>query len=164
MLFCVIDSNRACQNAPLILYRKKSQLFVSLNAETNTGTCFVLFWALLQTKSINFYSAAFMLIMQEKYARFILRIFFFSASCCKLFVLLVLRLLVGAPRAKALNRQTSIITGGLYKCDITQSTGCERVQFDNEGEEPYPHVPNYQSNLSKYIQFICYFFQRGHTT
>lgn len=65
-------------------------------------------------------------------------------------VLLVLRLLVGAPRAKALNRQTSNITGGLYKCEITQSTGCERVEFDNDGEEPTcMYLSNHQSNLSK---------------
>ncbi|XP_034742861.1 integrin alpha-6-like isoform X1 [Etheostoma cragini] len=41
-------------------------------------------------------------------------------------------LLVGAPRAKALNRQKSKVTGGLYNCDVTTtSAGCLRVTFDN---------------------------------
>lgn len=45
------------------------------------------------------------------------------------------RLLVGAPRARALARQNANITGGLYNCDITSpSHDCERVEFDNEGE------------------------------
>lgn len=41
-------------------------------------------------------------------------------------------LLIGAPRARALGKQTANITGGLYKCEITQSNDCERVVFDNE--------------------------------
>ncbi|KAM9347351.1 integrin alpha-6 [Symphorus nematophorus] len=41
-------------------------------------------------------------------------------------------LLSGAPRARALGRQTAKITGGLYKCEITQSNDCERIEFDNE--------------------------------
>ncbi|XP_074550667.1 integrin alpha-6 isoform X2 [Halichoeres trimaculatus] len=41
-------------------------------------------------------------------------------------------LLIGAPRARALGKQTANITGGLYKCEITQSHDCERVVFDNE--------------------------------
>uniref|UniRef100_UPI0037E88D0B integrin alpha-6-like n=1 Tax=Semicossyphus pulcher TaxID=241346 RepID=UPI0037E88D0B len=41
-------------------------------------------------------------------------------------------LLVGAPRAKALNGQKSQVTGGLYNCDMSSSTaGCLRVDFDN---------------------------------
>uniref|UniRef100_A0A4W5LRX8 Uncharacterized protein n=1 Tax=Hucho hucho TaxID=62062 RepID=A0A4W5LRX8_9TELE len=40
------------------------------------------------------------------------------------------RLLVGAPRAKALRGQKSKVTGGLYNCDTTSST-CKRVEFDN---------------------------------
>ncbi|TDH05585.1 hypothetical protein EPR50_G00123910 [Perca flavescens] len=41
-------------------------------------------------------------------------------------------LLVGAPRAKALNRQKSKVTGGLYNCDMTStSASCPRVNFDN---------------------------------
>lgn len=44
------------------------------------------------------------------------------------------RLLIGAPRARALGQQTANITGGLYKCEITQSNKCERIQFDSEGE------------------------------
>lgn len=44
------------------------------------------------------------------------------------------RLLIGAPRARALGKQTASITGGIYKCEITQSNDCERVEFDNEGE------------------------------
>ncbi|XP_056144982.1 integrin alpha-6 isoform X2 [Lampris incognitus] len=41
-------------------------------------------------------------------------------------------LLIGAPRARALDNQRANITGGLYKCEITQSNACERVDFDNE--------------------------------
>ncbi|XP_078119650.1 integrin alpha-6-like [Sander vitreus] len=41
-------------------------------------------------------------------------------------------LLVGAPRAKALSRQKSKVTGGLYNCDMTSTSGgCTRVNFDN---------------------------------
>lgn len=47
---------------------------------------------------------------------------------------LFFRLLVGAPRARALGKQAANITGGLYKCEITQSNKCERVEFDNEGD------------------------------
>uniref|UniRef100_A0A6Q2ZQ93 Integrin alpha-2 domain-containing protein n=1 Tax=Esox lucius TaxID=8010 RepID=A0A6Q2ZQ93_ESOLU len=42
------------------------------------------------------------------------------------------KLLVGAPKAKALNGQKSKITGGLYDCDSPLiSTSCNRLQFDN---------------------------------
>ncbi|XP_070694793.1 integrin alpha-6 [Pempheris klunzingeri] len=41
-------------------------------------------------------------------------------------------LLIGAPRARALGKQTANITGGLYKCEITQSNNCERIEFDND--------------------------------
>uniref|UniRef100_A0A4W6FWN8 Integrin subunit alpha 6 n=1 Tax=Lates calcarifer TaxID=8187 RepID=A0A4W6FWN8_LATCA len=41
-------------------------------------------------------------------------------------------LLIGAPRARALGKQTANITGGLYKCEISQSSDCERVDFDTE--------------------------------
>ncbi|XP_072253147.1 integrin alpha-6 isoform X2 [Leuresthes tenuis] len=41
-------------------------------------------------------------------------------------------LLIGAPKARALEKQTSNITGGLYKCEITRSNKCERIEFDNE--------------------------------
>ncbi|XP_044221590.1 integrin alpha-6 isoform X1 [Thunnus albacares] len=41
-------------------------------------------------------------------------------------------LLIGAPRARALGKQTANITGGLYKCEITQSNDCERIEFDTE--------------------------------
>ncbi|XP_076026019.1 integrin alpha-6 isoform X2 [Genypterus blacodes] len=41
-------------------------------------------------------------------------------------------LLIGAPRARALGNQRANITGGLYKCEITEATGCDRIQFDNE--------------------------------
>ncbi|XP_041662979.1 integrin alpha-6 isoform X2 [Cheilinus undulatus] len=41
-------------------------------------------------------------------------------------------LLIGAPRARALGKQTANITGGLYKCEITQTNDCERVVFDSE--------------------------------
>lgn len=51
----------------------------------------------------------------------------------KLFVCFF-RLLIGAPRDRALGRQISNITGGLYKCEISLSTDCERIEFDNEGE------------------------------
>ncbi|CAN9497762.1 unnamed protein product [Ophioblennius macclurei] len=40
--------------------------------------------------------------------------------------------LIGAPRARALGRQKASVTGGLYKCEITQSNECERIDFDNE--------------------------------
>ncbi|KAK7945782.1 hypothetical protein WMY93_001510 [Mugilogobius chulae] len=41
-------------------------------------------------------------------------------------------LLVGAPRAKALNGQKSKVTGGLYSCDMSStSSSCNRVIFDN---------------------------------
>uniref|UniRef100_A0A3Q1F4J7 Integrin, alpha 6a n=2 Tax=Acanthochromis polyacanthus TaxID=80966 RepID=A0A3Q1F4J7_9TELE len=41
-------------------------------------------------------------------------------------------MLIGAPRARALGKQTANITGGLYKCEITTASGCERIEFDNE--------------------------------
>uniref|UniRef100_A0AAQ4PJK0 Integrin subunit alpha 6 n=1 Tax=Gasterosteus aculeatus aculeatus TaxID=481459 RepID=A0AAQ4PJK0_GASAC len=41
-------------------------------------------------------------------------------------------LLIGAPRARALGKQTANITGGLYKCEMTQSPHCERIEFDSE--------------------------------
>ncbi|KAG7227580.1 hypothetical protein INR49_005395 [Caranx melampygus] len=41
-------------------------------------------------------------------------------------------LLIGAPRARALGNQKANITGGLYKCEISQSSGCERIEFDND--------------------------------
>ncbi|XP_042350253.1 integrin alpha-6 isoform X2 [Plectropomus leopardus] len=41
-------------------------------------------------------------------------------------------LLIGAPRARALGKQTANITGGLYKCEITQTNDCERIEFDSE--------------------------------
>ncbi|XP_056290120.1 integrin alpha-6 isoform X1 [Pseudoliparis swirei] len=41
-------------------------------------------------------------------------------------------LLIGAPRARALGKQTANITGGLYKCEITHSNECERIEFDSE--------------------------------
>uniref|UniRef100_A0A8C7QZ66 Integrin subunit alpha 6 n=1 Tax=Oncorhynchus mykiss TaxID=8022 RepID=A0A8C7QZ66_ONCMY len=45
-------------------------------------------------------------------------------------------LLIGAPRAKALANQRANITGGLYSCDITtESDDCDRIDFDNEGED-----------------------------
>ncbi|KAM4728686.1 integrin alpha-6-like isoform 2-T2 [Anableps anableps] len=41
-------------------------------------------------------------------------------------------LLVGAPRAKALNGQKSKVTGGIYKCEMSSnSDSCARVVFDN---------------------------------
>ncbi|XP_040912374.1 integrin alpha-6 isoform X2 [Toxotes jaculatrix] len=41
-------------------------------------------------------------------------------------------LLIGAPRARALGKQTANITGGLYKCEISQSSDCERIEFDDK--------------------------------
>ncbi|XP_061879880.1 integrin alpha-6-like isoform X3 [Entelurus aequoreus] len=42
-------------------------------------------------------------------------------------------LLVGAPKASALNRQVAKVTGGLFSCDMSSSSqGCDRVNFDNE--------------------------------
>lgn len=44
------------------------------------------------------------------------------------------RLLIGAPRAKALFNQGANITGGLYSCDITtHRDDCVRIEFDNDG-------------------------------
>uniref|UniRef100_A0A8C6UDH7 Integrin, alpha 6a n=1 Tax=Neogobius melanostomus TaxID=47308 RepID=A0A8C6UDH7_9GOBI len=40
-------------------------------------------------------------------------------------------LVIGAPKAKALGDQEANITGGLYKCKLTQSD-CERIYFDSE--------------------------------
>uniref|UniRef100_A0A8C2JHL8 Integrin subunit alpha 6 n=1 Tax=Cyprinus carpio TaxID=7962 RepID=A0A8C2JHL8_CYPCA len=43
------------------------------------------------------------------------------------------RLLIGAPRARALSNQGANITGGLYSCDITtHPDDCTRVDFDND--------------------------------
>lgn len=45
------------------------------------------------------------------------------------------RLLIGAPRARALSNQRANITGGLYSCDITNHPNdCRRVDFDNDGK------------------------------
>uniref|UniRef100_A0AAX7UMT9 Integrin alpha-2 domain-containing protein n=1 Tax=Astatotilapia calliptera TaxID=8154 RepID=A0AAX7UMT9_ASTCA len=45
-------------------------------------------------------------------------------------------LLVGAPRAKALSRQKSAVTGGLYNCDMSTTTSdCSRVIFDNDEDK-----------------------------
>ncbi|TRY82544.1 hypothetical protein DNTS_005855, partial [Danionella cerebrum] len=42
-------------------------------------------------------------------------------------------LLVGAPKAKALSKQKSQITGGMYSCDINSPVEtCQRVMFDND--------------------------------
>nr|XP_019945545.1 PREDICTED: integrin alpha-6 isoform X1 [Paralichthys olivaceus] len=41
-------------------------------------------------------------------------------------------LLIGAPRARALGKQRANITGGLYKCEISLSNDCERIEFDIE--------------------------------
>ncbi|PWA31315.1 hypothetical protein CCH79_00002766 [Gambusia affinis] len=51
-------------------------------------------------------------------------------------------LLIGAPRAKALKNQKSTVTGGLFKCEISESDNCERVEFDDDGEKPI-HLPTY---------------------
>lgn len=60
-----------------------------------------------------------------------------------------IRLLVGAPRAGALTRQASKVTGGLYKCDVTLSNSCDRIDFDNEGE---PSVcPSIFASLHSFI-------------
>uniref|UniRef100_I3JQ04 Integrin subunit alpha 6 n=1 Tax=Oreochromis niloticus TaxID=8128 RepID=I3JQ04_ORENI len=42
--------------------------------------------------------------------------------------------LIGAPRARSLENQKANITGGLYKCEVTQSNNCERIKFDDNGE------------------------------
>lgn len=57
-----------------------------------------------------------------------------------------LRLLIGSPRARALKNQKSNITGGLFKCDVSKSKNCERVEFDNDGESF--HLP---ANLASYL-------------
>ncbi len=44
------------------------------------------------------------------------------------------RLLIGAPKARALSNQGANITGGLYSCEITtHPDDCTRVDFDNDG-------------------------------
>ncbi|XP_014868820.1 PREDICTED: integrin alpha-6-like isoform X1 [Poecilia mexicana] len=48
-------------------------------------------------------------------------------------------LLIGAPRAKALKNQKSSVTGGLFKCEISESDNCERVEFDND-EDPSQEI------------------------
>lgn len=40
-------------------------------------------------------------------------------------------LLIGAPKARALGVQEAQVTGGLYKCDLSQPE-CQRVDFDSE--------------------------------
>lgn len=46
------------------------------------------------------------------------------------------RLLIGAPKARALSNQGANITGGLYSCDITSHPNdCTRVDFDNDGKQ-----------------------------
>ncbi|XP_008276936.1 integrin alpha-6 isoform X1 [Stegastes partitus] len=51
-------------------------------------------------------------------------------------------LLIGAPRARALGKQTAKITGGLYKCEITPSSACERIEFDNEEDPRFENKEN----------------------
>ncbi|KAM8857390.1 integrin alpha-6 isoform 1-T1 [Synchiropus picturatus] len=51
-------------------------------------------------------------------------------------------LLIGAPRAPALARQASGVTGGLYKCDISQMSDCERVDFDNNEDKSFENKEN----------------------
>lgn len=75
------------------------------------------------------------------------------------------RLLVGAPRAKALSRQKSKVTGGLYSCEMT-SDACTRVDFDNAGEIFAEHFSNFwtvnKKNHAPYIFFFSdYFVPRG---
>ncbi|XP_038157150.1 integrin alpha-6 isoform X1 [Cyprinodon tularosa] len=48
-------------------------------------------------------------------------------------------LLIGSPRARALKNQKSNITGGLFKCDVSKSKNCERVEFDND-EDPAQEI------------------------
>uniref|UniRef100_A0A3B4FHA9 Integrin subunit alpha 6 n=1 Tax=Pundamilia nyererei TaxID=303518 RepID=A0A3B4FHA9_9CICH len=42
--------------------------------------------------------------------------------------------LIGAPRARSLQNQKANITGGLYKCEVTQSSNCERIKFDDNAD------------------------------
>uniref|UniRef100_A0A669D9W9 Integrin subunit alpha 6 n=1 Tax=Oreochromis niloticus TaxID=8128 RepID=A0A669D9W9_ORENI len=42
--------------------------------------------------------------------------------------------LIGAPRARSLENQKANITGGLYKCEVTQSNNCERIKFDDNAD------------------------------
>ena len=60
------------------------------------------------------------------------------------------RLLIGAPRARALGKQKANITGGLYKCEISQSNDCERIDFDNEGEKSMADISLIISLVLKY--------------
>lgn len=51
------------------------------------------------------------------------------------------RLLIGAPKARALSNQGANITGGLYSCDITtHPDDCTRVDFDNDGKQKNPLI------------------------
>lgn len=43
------------------------------------------------------------------------------------------RLLIGAPRAKALPKHNANVSGGLYRCKFTQSNDCERIKVDIKG-------------------------------
>ncbi|XP_034041834.1 integrin alpha-6 isoform X2 [Thalassophryne amazonica] len=51
-------------------------------------------------------------------------------------------LLIGAPRARALGNQRANITGGLFKCEITPSTQCERIEFDHEEDKSVENKEN----------------------
>lgn len=61
-----------------------------------------------------------------------------SGLCC--------RLLVGAPRAKALGGQKSTVTGGLYRCDMNRND-CSRIDFDNSGEVPADTCAFFPANV-----------------
>lgn len=81
-----------------------------------------------------------------------------SFVCC--------RLLVGAPRAKALSGQKAKVTGGLYSCDMS-SPDCSRVIFDDSGEISahtcalptcFWLFQTFYSNISVTITSLCLFW------
>ncbi|XP_028847200.1 integrin alpha-6 isoform X2 [Denticeps clupeoides] len=57
--------------------------------------------------------------------------------------------LIGAPRAKALNKQRANVTGGLYSCELTsQHDDCTRIDFDNEVDPKLENKENQWMGVS----------------
>ncbi|KAM3917123.1 integrin alpha-6 isoform 2-T2 [Leptodactylus fuscus] len=57
-------------------------------------------------------------------------------------------LLVGAPRTKAFPAQKANVSGGLFACDITSTTPCTRVVFDNAVDLTYESKENQWMGVS----------------
>lgn len=58
------------------------------------------------------------------------------------------RVLVGAPQAKAIGKQKSKVTGGIYKCEL-DSDKCNRIIFDDNGKTRFPFLIQ--------LNFFCLF-------